>query len=73
MMGFKYFLQKQTFVDSQIKISITSYLINKPQMSEKNELIKSFTPSTQSVIFKCTLIQPDDLLFKYQCEKMKSV
>ena len=35
-MGFKYFLQKQTFVDSEIKISRTSYLTDKSQPSEKN-------------------------------------
>ena len=36
-MGFKYlFLQKQTFVDSEIKIYLELNLTDKSQLSEKN-------------------------------------
>ena len=41
----------QTIVAGEIKISRTSYFTDKPQLSENNELIKSFTPSNQSVIY----------------------
>ena len=55
--NFRYFLQKQTFVDSGIKISRTtcSYITDKPQFSKKNDLIKSFTPPNQSVILNCSV------------------
>ena len=63
----------QTIVAGEIKISRTSYFTDKPQLSEKNELIKSFTPSNQSVILNCTLIHPDDLPCNCQCEKMENL
>ena len=36
-MGLSIFLQKQTFVDSEIKISRTSHFTDKPHLSEKNK------------------------------------